>query len=62
MRSLAKALRDNTPLQFKFEFGLWTLSLLAELSHREFGQKLLASVSRIMWWLGFTVQKLLHQA
>ena len=63
MRWLAKAVRDNTPMQFKFEFGLWTLSLLAELIHREFGQKLaLASVSRIMRLLGFTVQKPLYQA
>ncbi|OYQ09307.1 IS630 family transposase [Ralstonia solanacearum K60] len=63
MRWLAKAIRDNTPLQYKFEFGLWTLSLIAELIHREFGKKLsLASVSRIMKLLGFSVQKLLYQA
>ncbi len=63
MRWLAKAIRDNTPLQYKFEFGLWTLSLIAELIHREFGKKLsLASVSRIMKLLGFSVQKPLYQA
>lgn len=28
MRWIAQAVKDNTPQQFKFEFGLWTLSLL----------------------------------
>ncbi|GAB7549248.1 IS630 family transposase [Cupriavidus sp. 8B] len=63
MRWLAKAIRDNTPLQYKFEFGLWTLSLIGELIHRQFGKKLsLASVSRIMKLLGFSAQKPLYQA
>lgn len=60
---LANAVKDNTPLQFKFEFGLWTLSLIAALIHRQFGKKLsLATVSRIMKNLGFTAQKPLYQA
>ena len=29
MRRAAEAVRDHTPLQFKFEFGLWTPSLIA---------------------------------
>jgi len=63
MRWLAKAIRDNTPRQYKFEFGLWTLSLIAELIHRQFGKKLsLASVSRVMKLLGFSAQKPLYQA
>lgn len=63
MRWLARAVRDNTPLQFKFAFGLWTLSLIAALIEREFGKKLsLASVSRIMKILGFSAQKPLYQA
>ena len=63
MRWLAQAVRDNTPLQFKFVFGLWTLSLIAALIEREFGKKLsLASVSRIMKLLGFSAQKPLYQA
>ena len=63
MRWLARAVRDNTPLQFKFVFGLWTLSLIAALIEREFGKKLsLASVSRIMKLLGFSAQKPLYQA
>ena len=63
MRWLANAVKDQTPLQFKFAFGLWTLSLIAALIEREFGKKLsLASVSRIMKLLGFSAQKPLYQA
>lgn len=63
MRWLAKAVRENTPLQYKFAFGLWTLSLIATLIEREFGKKLsLASVSRIMKLLGFSAQRPLYQA
>lgn len=63
MRWFAKAVKDNTPLQFKFVFGLWTLTLVGALIEREFGKKLsLASVSRIMKILGFSAQKPLYQA
>lgn len=63
MRWLAGAVRDHTPLQFKFAFGLWTLSLIAALIERQFGKKLsLASVSRIMKLLGFSAQRPLYQA
>lgn len=63
MRWLAAAVKDHTPLQFQLESGLWTLSLMRELIHRQFGKSLaLASVSRIMKLLGFTVQKPLYQA
>lgn len=63
MRWIARAVKDNTPQQFKFEFGLWTLSLLRELINREFGKSLsLESVRRIMKLLGFSAQKPLYQA
>ncbi|MBP8276481.1 MAG: IS630 family transposase [Propionivibrio sp.] len=63
MRWLAQAVRDHSPLQYKFHFGLWTLSLIGELIRRQFGKKLsLASVSRIMKLLGFSAQKPLYQA
>lgn len=59
MRWLARAVKDHTPLQFKFAFGLWTLSLI----EWEFGKKLsLALVSRIMKLMGFSAQKPLYQA
>jgi transposase len=63
MRWLAQAVRDNTPLQYKFEFGLWTLSLIRTLIHRQFGKALsIATVSRLMKVLGFSAQKPLYQA
>ena len=63
MRWLAQAIRDHSPLQYKFDFGLRTLSLIAELIRRQFDKKLsLASVSRIMKLLGFSAQKPLYQA
>lgn len=63
MRWIAQAVKDNTPQQLKFEFGLWTLSLIGNLIKRQFGKSLaLASVSRVMKLLGFTVQKPLYQA
>lgn len=63
MRWIAQAVKDNTPQQFKFEFGLWTLSLLRELINREFGKSLsLESVRRVMKLLGFSTQKPLYQA
>lgn len=63
MRWLAQAVKDNTPLQFKFAYGLWTLALIAALIERQFSKKLsLASVSRIMKLLGFSAQRPLYQA
>lgn len=63
MRWIARTVKDNTPQQYKFEFGLWTLSLIRELIKREFGKSLsLPSVSRVMKLLGFSAQKPLYQA
>ena len=63
MRWIGEAVRDNTPLQFKFEFGLWTLAIISDLIKHQFGKSLsLGSVGRIMKILGFTVQKPLREA
>lgn len=63
MRWIAQTVKDHTPQQLKFEYGLWTLSLIGELIRRQFGKTLsLASVSRVMRLLGFTPQKPLYQA
>ena len=63
MRWIANAVKDNTPQQHKFEFALWTLSIIAELIHRQFGKKLsLSAVGRIMRLLGFSAQKPLYRA
>jgi len=63
MRWIAQAVRDHSPQQLQFEFGLWTLSLISELIKRQFGQTLvLASVSRITKLLGFSAEKPLSRA
>ena len=63
MRWIAQTVRDQSPLQMKFEFGLWTLSLIRELIRRQFGKALSkGTVSRVMRILGFTPQRPLYRA
>jgi len=63
MSWIARAVGDESPQQFKFPYGLWTLSLIGKLIERQFGKSLsLASVSRIMKILGFSAQKPQYQA
>jgi transposase len=63
MRWIADTVRDKTPLQLQFEFGLWTLSLIGEVIYKRFGKRLTKpSVSRIMRILGFTPQRPLYRA
>lgn len=63
MAWIGRAVQDETPQQFKLPYALWTLSLIRELIRRQFGKSLaLASVSRIMKLLGFSVQKPLYEA
>jgi transposase len=60
---IANAVRDHNPQQFKFEFGLWTLSLIRHLIKRQFKKELsVSSVHRLMKILGFSAQKPLYQA
>jgi transposase len=60
---LSRLLRTKNPLQLKFEFALWTLSMIRELIHREFGVELSESaVGRLMKRLGFTPQRPLYRA
>lgn len=60
---LASAVRDATPQQYRFEFALWTLSLVGELIARQFGISLSRSaVGRAMHALGFTPQRPLYRA
>jgi transposase len=40
---IANAVRDHNPQQFKFEFGLWTLSLIRHLIKRQFKKELSVS-------------------
>jgi transposase len=63
MRWIANTVRENTPQQLKFEFGLWTLKLIRHLIKRQFGVELsTATAHRVMKTLGFSVQKPLYQA
>lgn len=63
MGRLSRIVREKNPLQLKFEYALWTLSMLRELIWREFGVKLSeVSVGRVMRRLGFTPQRPLYRA
>ncbi|WP_251973654.1 IS630 family transposase [Sphaerotilus microaerophilus] len=63
LRWIADTVRDNTPDQLKFEFGLWTLSMIGALIERQFGMKLsLPTLSKAMRLLGFTTQRPVHRA
>jgi len=63
LAQLAQMIRDDTPLQYKFEFALWTLAIVRELIKRSFGVSLSeVSVGRLMKRLGFTPQRPLYRA
>lgn len=63
MARLARMIRDKTPLQFKFEYALWTLAIIRELIARKFDVKLSeVSVGRLMKRLGFSPQRPLYRA
>ena len=60
------ALQDNClekPLQFKFQFALWTCEMIAELIWKRWRIKsIFASVGRLLAQLGISCQKPLHRA
>jgi len=63
MRWIAKTVREHTPNQLRFEFGLWTLRLIGELIKRELGLSVSKpTLGKIMAQLGFTPQRPLHRA
>lgn len=63
LRWIALTVRDDTPNQLRFEFGLWTLRLIGELIERQFGMRLsLPTLGKVMAQLGFTAQRPLHRA
>lgn len=60
---IARTVRDHTPDQLRFEFGLWTLALIGQLIERQFQVKLsLPTLSKTMKLLGFTAQRPVHRA
>lgn len=63
LRWIAMLVRDHTPNQLRFEFGLWTLRLIGQLIERELKITLsLPTLGKIMAQLGFTAQRPLHRA
>jgi transposase len=63
MRWIAMTVRDHTPDQLRFDFGLWTLRLIGELIEREFNLRLSKpTLGKLMAQLGFTPQRPLHRA
>ncbi len=63
MAWVAKTVRDKTPQQLRFEFGLWTIKLIRHLIERELGGKLsTATAHRVMKTLRFSAQRPLYQA
>lgn len=63
MQWIASAVRNNTPNQLRFEFGLWTLRLIGQLIERQFGMTLsLPTLGKLMAQLGFTAQRPLYRA
>lgn len=63
LRWIARTVRENTPNQLNFEFGLWTLRLIGELIKRQFDVSLsLPTLGKVMALLGFSAQRPLHRA
>lgn len=63
MRWIADTVRERTPNQLTFEFGLWTLRLIGELIERQFAMRLsLPTLGKVMAQLGFTAQRPLYRA
>ena len=59
LRWIADTVRDRTPDQLKFDFGLWTLRLI----ERQFQMTLsLPTLGKVMRQLGFTAQRPLYRA
>lgn len=63
MRWLYRTITGKSPLQFRFEFGLWTREMIRVLLREQFQLKLsLASVGRLLRQLGLTRQRPLFHA
>ncbi|HWR10339.1 MAG TPA: IS630 family transposase [Rectinemataceae bacterium] len=63
MQQLFQILANDTPLQHKFAFALWTCSIIREILKKKFGVHLSeVSIGRLLKKLGLTRQKPLFRA
>lgn len=63
MKWVADTVRDRTPDQLRFEFGLWTLRIIGQLIERQFNMTLsLPTLGKLMKQLGFTPQRPVFRA
>jgi len=63
MKKLAKIIHEKDPLQYKFDFALWTLAIIRELIRQLFNIHISeVSVGRLMKRLGFSPQRPLYRA
>ncbi len=62
-RQVFRWINGKNPLQYGFDFGLWTRQIVRELVEREFGVRLsLASIGGMLARLGLSAQKPLQRA
>jgi len=63
LQKLYKAITTKNPMQYRFEFALWTRAMVRELIRERFGVRLSdVSVGRLLKKMGLTPQKPLRRA
>jgi transposase len=63
MKWIYDTIVQKTPLQFRFEFALWTREMIQKIIYDKYGIKLgLSSVSRLLRQLGLTCQRPIFKA